>query len=74
MTHSFPYKWEKVIYGSRKAEDGGAEGEPAGKEEQEFVERKKLEVCGRTAYNSSSSGIELFLLCSWIGLTCTLTC
>lgn len=60
MTHSFfPYKWGKVIFWSRKVGDGGG-GEPAGKEEQEFVERRKLEVCGRTAVNSGSSGIQVF--------------
>lgn len=32
----------------------GGGGEPAGKEEQEFVERRKLEICGRTADSSGS--------------------
>lgn len=75
MTHSFPYKWGKVIYWSRKVGDGRAEGGTSwergagicGEEEIGGMWQNRQITAVPQAYS-------FFLLCSRTGLTCTLSC
>ena len=46
VTHSFLINGERLCMGAERLEISC--GVPAGKEEQEFMERRKLDVCGRT--------------------------